>query len=497
MKKVTAFSALALSACFFVACASAPAAKSTAKTVFEKDYKLNFDKEVLPSFSVVDIDEELDVLKYLMKTTYAGYEKAVENGFDIDRSIAEIKHEALTNLTNLGMVDTPFLQKKIFDVFDRDMGLNDMHFSVAGYNVDSYKKVARDVVWTDVYIGEEDGEGNTLVVIESPTDRIPLGAKYTGEETNLYKVWKDDKIVYRFGAFSNPRTKRLSISLNGESMPVTVVESGKWFDKANNVNVIETDGCVYVSLSTFSLYSEPLEYNMFYDMCKNISNTDPEKPLILDLRSNGGGNGFLASQLVASIFFPFDIPLHMEFYDFLLHERGKVKEYKESSAFKQGEEHYKNYREIRNALPDEYNRDFEQVFEDADIAEIFYKEAMQHKKVYVLMNSNTASASEYTIGLLGLVPECDVTLIGSRTVGAVEYVGSVPFPLPKSGLRMYLGIRYGAPPFITDDDHFYGEGEGFYPDWWVSNDQILNTLVQLTGDTSLFEYLKGLEKWQL
>lgn len=492
MKKVRALAAGIILSFILVSCASTSGEKVKASP--QKDYKFDFSTKTLGSFSVVDLDEELEVLKYLMQTTYAGYETAVANGFDIDRSIGEIKKDVLENLNSLGMIDTARFQKTIFNVFMRDMKNNDMHFSVHGYDVGAYNQISKDICWTDIYVGEENGK---LVIIQSGSDKIPVGAEYTGGEKNLYKAFLGDKEVYRYGVFSNPNTKRLTVSLEGESVPVSVTEKGKWFYKENNTNVIETEESVYVSLSSFSMYGNPLLYNLFFDLCKKISNTDPEKPLILDLRSNSGGSVFLADQLVASIYYPFDIPLHMEFYDFLMMESGKYKNRISSSALDQYNEYTKKEWELRTSVTDEYNRELEKNEEDADIAEIFYKEPLQHKKVYVLMDEDTASASEYAIGLLGLVPDADVTLIGSRTYGSVSYYDLHRYPLPKSGLYLRLATIDGAPPYITDDDHFFGEGEGFRPDWWVSNDQLLNTLIQLTGDQSLSEYLRGLEKWQL
>ena len=144
-----------------------------------------------------------------------------------------------------------------------------------------------------------------------------------------------------------------------------------------------------------------------------------------------------------------------------------------------------------------YNRDVEMTEEDTDILKIYDLEAEQHKKVYVLIDSGSASASEYTTGMLSLIKNADVTLVGGRSWGAVEYVGMRGFPLPKSGIGIRIGNYYGAPPCISQNEKFHGEGEGFYPEWWVDNKNMLNTLIQLTGDSSLEEKLSGLEKWQL
>lgn len=51
--------------------------------------------------------------------------------------------------------------------------------------------------------------------------------------------------------------------------------------------------------------------------------------------------------------------------------------------------------------------------------------------------------------------------------------------------------------FTKHEPHYKGETVGMIPDFWMTNDQILPSLVKLTGDGELFEVLNGLDKAQI
>ena len=86
--------------------------------------------------------------------------------------------------------------------------------------------------------------------------------------------------------------------------------------------------------------------------------------------------------------------------------------------------------------------------------------------------------------------------IGQNTNGAVFYFNPHAVVLPYSGGWLTLPTAVNRTKNF-DYDNFKGEGFGWFPDYWSSNQNIANTLVNLTGDNQLQETLKGLEKGQL
>ena len=124
--------------------------------------------------------------------------------------------------------------------------------------------------------------------------------------------------------------------------------------------------------------------------------------------------------------------------------------------------------------------------------------------IYILTNHYSASCSEYTIAYTKLIEELTSTAkdsqkihfyqIGENTNGAVSYYNPMVYNLPNSGIYLYFPSAY-TPPF--EDPAFKGEGCGWHPDYWTTNRNLLNTLIQLTGDKELKDTLAGLDKRML
>ena len=68
------------------------------------------------------------------------------------------------------------------------------------------------------------------------------------------------------------------------------------------------------------------------------------------------------------------------------------------------------------------------------------------------------------------------------TAGCFAYGNVWCYQLPNSGIAMHL------PSFVWKFEEC-PEGFGLKPDYWSTNEDILNSLVQLTGDTELTERL--------
>ena len=97
-----------------------------------------------------------------------------------------------------------------------------------------------------------------------------------------------------------------------------------------------------------------------------------------------------------------------------------------------------------------------------------------------------------------LAEKADVKIhhIGENTQGAVFYINPHSKVLPNSGLWLYIPSarsRSGA----FDYPGFHGEGYGWFPEYWVTHYNLLNTLNNLIDDPELGTALQGLEKWQL
>ena len=78
------------------------------------------------------------------------------------------------------------------------------------------------------------------------------------------------------------------------------------------------------------------------------------------------------------------------------------------------------------------------------------------------------------------------------------YGNKCKYVLENSGVCLNLAnFSTKDSTFTKQELHYNGETVGMIPDFWMTNDQILPSLVKLTGDGELFEVLNGLDKTQI
>ena len=126
-------------------------------------------------------------------------------------------------------------------------------------------------------------------------------------------------------------------------------------------------------------------------------------------------------------------------------------------------------------------------------------EANYDGDIYILTDRYSASASEYTIALLHeMTKNTDIKIhhLGENSCGAAFYVDPCNMFLPNSGVWFYLPTTKNTSEAFNHPD-FHGEGYGWFPEYWTTHYNLLNTLTNLIDDPELENALQGLEKWQL
>ncbi len=120
--------------------------------------------------------------------------------------------------------------------------------------------------------------------------------------------------------------------------------------------------------------------------------------------------------------------------------------------------------------------------------------------IYILINRNSASCSEYSIALAYEFEKFDgieVHLIGENTCGAVSFVNPRTIALPKSGYWFYMPTALNLDSEAFRHPNYHGEGNGWYPEYWVTSFQIMSVLQNMIDDPDLAEALKGIERRHL
>ena len=101
------------------------------------------------------------------------------------------------------------------------------------------------------------------------------------------------------------------------------------------------------------------------------------------------------------------------------------------------------------------------------------------------------SAAESTIICAKALFGNNCYLVGENSNGCHAYGGVYTYQLPNGSWAVRLSnIKYD---FILNNKVINIEGIGFTPDYWSTNEDLLETLVAITGDKSLRKVLQGIE----
>lgn len=492
-----------------------------------------------PSVTEKELKIDLELMKYYFQYAYSGYEEAVEQGFNIDEAIADIKDACKKDLELNGKIASRIVSQKIYEVLNKKLTLEDGHIHVYGQNY-SAPYFEYSAYYGDVYLKQKN---DGYYVYRSDVENIKSGTKFEGNNANLIDWYDGNQKVWRFGVVSKKKIATLMFKGDGKSIPVPVSKDEELTYKNNWVNVRSTNDTVYISVSDFNLLSFSNSTQFFSDKFLNefygkIRSAMPgKKNVILDLRNNGGGNMMIPADLLAAIFY----------YNFnytsssvnsinyeICHEAFKI----ESPVLSQiyfdnminNVQNESKLKKLRKENPDlEYNESKETEFDRVELKRrkdlikrtairpyygkhyggfgydenqtIRITPAQFTGDFYILLNHNSGSASEYTVAEASMVEKAGSTfklhIVGENSVGAVSYFNPMYLNLPNTGTVFYLPTAYAYPDALKNDKRYHGEGKGWYPEVWTDNKNLLNTLINITGDKELATELEGLEKYLL
>ena len=508
-----------------------------------------------PSLSQKELKEDLEYFKFYMQNAYIGYDQMVSQGFDIDSVVEEAFNNTWTNRDVTGRVSAGQLNGQLFKALSAAFNITDKHFGTGGWSPQNDYVI----FWSDVYVTKDDEDGcyRILKYGSEKEEGIFPGATYTGSESNLYEWFDGSDKIWRYAVFTKNQIQKAVISINNENLYVPVSSDSTITPTTLWQGMKETENTLYLSFSDFSFGSQGnAGKRQFRSLCENTrEHVEGKKNIIIDLRSNPGGEFSRASYLLAKLFFTdYGDGIYEELFNQLLlrTERDSVRlisppiAYKYRKKAKNSRKENRRLKKLQKEAGDSWEEfEFDKIMSNSytRFGEVSKKYALSElifpKKVilpaeyvdaenikeeillpdfkgsvYILTNHNSASCSEYTIAFskeiermcaprehigmkdndLAFIPQIKFFHIGENTTGAVSYTNPMSFSLPNSGISMYLPTLY-TPPF--ENASYAGEGKGWQPDYWTTSQNLVNTLIQLTGDTALEETLAGLEKRML
>lgn len=250
---------------------------------------INTEKTRLKNFiSYAEFYKDIDYLFYYLKTAYAGYDELLKNGFSEEkfREYFKKKYE------NSEEIETRTIMKEFTKLFS-EFAI-DNHLYIAGNNAQtSYSESSSaKFYYTNTFVQKDE---NYFYVTQTDSSNIKAGAKFTGNNENLFYYPAKGKNTYRLGIISKEKISDHNFSFDGMELNIPVHDDGNiQISFSQKYHEIETTDSVYISLSSFYVHENDSKFKTgseiilkkFADAGKTWQN---KKNIIIDLRSNTGG----------------------------------------------------------------------------------------------------------------------------------------------------------------------------------------------------------------
>ena len=460
------------------------------------------------------IEEDLKVFKKYMEQCYVAYDENVELGFDLDKTIKNIKKDfdrevKWAKKTNQKYSEDEVLAGRISYHLWKDLKIKDSHFSIifskGGYSVVYPEKN----YFSPLYFEKQ---GNDYILVNSYGSEIKKGSRFTDDITNLKRVIYANEEVYQYiFTTTEGNIKTVNVKLDEKEYQVPIEENVRFKNVENKkqVNTIKTKDSFYLAIGMFlNFYLE--EHSEYRNFMSNIVDEFQRRPtysnLIIDLRSNIGGVS-CSKELLPSLYFFDDGAKIQSFLNVIkLSEIGSVRLESTEILKKQQEVEERKYG-MREKRLKKIHEDFEKVTKQGgryyEKSEYKAKSLLQEKpalfrgNTYLLVDNKTSSAAEDFIAKTFLVDEDKVFIVGENTSGTLDFYDTYDYELPNTKVKLTLCAEsLKDTGLLSKNPKWHGDTKGFYPDYWATNETILDTLVYLTKDEELRNVLSGLGNGQ-
>ena len=462
--------------------------------------------------SFQQLKEDIVDLKYLLSTCYAGFEEAISRGLDLEKfeqNILNYFSEEKYQLPNL--ISTDEISFAIYNELKNYF--TDNHFSIYGANSSFALSPCKRILYSNIYVKQK---GEKYFVIESDIPEIKIKSEYTGDKSNLFLYpAKKGKNIYRLGYFKTLESikqenveEKIQLSFDNKEFAVVVKEYKSLENKNWYFGQHETKDSIYFSASSFmnppafSAYKTYFEKNIkkYIELAKNYNH---KKNIIIDLRSNTGGVANYSEEMLYKLYtgnYDEQIDINSDFFS-KLENIYSQKFYVESPTLIKAEiELLKNYKIIEGEYINQQIEYFEKFVKNP----VRYFVKKQNEKlslgenkfkgnVIIISDRTSASASECTIltakALFGKTN--NFYLVGENSLGCYAYGGVYSYQGRNGSYMVTLSNTKNE--FTFDDKKLELEGIGILPDYWSTNEDLLQTLISITGDKNLQKTLSGIE----
>ena len=446
--------------------------------------------------------EDLDMLVYLLKSSYAGYDDAVKHGLEID-NIIDLLKKSNDDGKNIKVAN---LSQFIYDFLKPC--IQDSHFSIESKDFSRQLITQHRVLYSNIYVKKIN---DNFIVEKSDNQDFQAGDNLECKSENLFLYPLEEGCIYRIGTYAtlSENEKQISVTCSGIEKQLLCNISNNYL-ASNNITTykeIETEDSVYIYIPILmDLHNNDNRKKILdenFEKLHSVSSRYLEKKnIILDLRTNGGGNSLHTTKFLANLYFLERNYNEKNTWKNIKKIR-KIKNYDNnridliSPPVQQAETWLaKNVFSQEKYLKNEFNKrkkilnnkNLRITYSDQKKVTVKSTNPVFKGKLIILSGKNTCSSSEDTIlEAKALFSETKQYFqIGENTAGCYTYGNVWCYQLNNSGIALHL------PSFKNINSEACPEGLGIAPDYWAINEDILKVLVNITDDDELNEKLKGI-----
>ena len=419
------------------------------------------------------IDKDCEFLKSLLPEASISFREAIDDGLDIEDFMSTVKKTYKFNSRHIHKnaslndkgINTDAFADAIAWSLKQNLKRKDSHISVSSEKI-GYKPFLPITVYLSDILFKKNGEN--YYVLENSSDSINVGMKYTGDLRNIVTEFLDDKIIYRYVAYSDIPINEAEINLCGKKFKVNLKEVKLNSTKGNDIGYEKKHDVLKVNIKTFHpRFEENInEYEkVTEEICQHLSDCNS---VIFDFRDNTGGEMNRFIPILATMLFG-KIHLYED-------ERIKIlKDYLDEGMKELVTETVQNRQILEGGKKTSFyheNKEIKYFIHKGPEKKINFQNQDFKGNIYVVMNSYTASAAEYVIATLKEFFGERVVTIGTKTAGVADFGGAFLYVLPDSKVKINLCFAdYTCTTSLSKENAWNGDTEGIYPDYWIFSEK--------------------------
>lgn len=415
---------------------------------------------------------DLDHFKYLIETSYAGYEYQKEmRDVNFNRNFRRARRY-------IRDLDTDMLSFNEFrEIISIALsGVQDGHFRFMLPGLGPYQHSTFH--HSGITVSKKNGK---YLVESSSVAGVSPGDRYRGPKEYLFRTYSDDGETYRIGTLSRTPVETLSLKFNRSTVQIPVALDMGMIAPPPEMPVYSlVDDVAYLRIPNFSAMGEngpvsPEGRKRLEEVERHIRMLDKGNTVIIDLRNNPGGYNYYSSLVPAILFKRQATNFRPDMAE--LYSPGTTQaRLRNIWDMKKDSDSDRNLRKAAQLEADNQKNNPVRRWERQSYRAEATKPVANTRKVIIIINRCSASSSEMLCAIRTLP---NVTIIGENSAGIHTFGAGQLYVLPNSQAPVLL------PDMIFFDTSFSaGEGTGVLPDYWVLNDELEDVLRTMTGSSS-------------